>query len=199
MAYRGWTKLISVLILKAIEKDTLTYGIYNLTKLWSTKVSGNLSIYFKNQKVLTLLDELDHKITNFESKIENKENEKKEQKKKLKESLSKYVIGNSMLKSMKLPKYNLRQPRNNTNENDLSNKGYKIYTKRRPAKKTVEIKESPISSNDKNKVDKKVSKYDSKTYLSSFKSLGRKTMNARKIFRLDEKGKEKEKENKIDN
>ena len=143
---------------------------------------------------------MDHKITNFESKIENKENEKKEQKKKAKESLSKYLTDNSMLKSMKLPKYNLRQSRNNQNENDLSNKGYKIYTKRRPAKKTVEIKESPISRNDKNKVDKKVSKYDSKTDLTSFKSLGRKTMIARKIFRLDDKEKEKEKEkgNKID-
>jgi hypothetical protein len=45
-----------------------------------------LSIYFKNQKLLTLLDELDHKITNFESKLEIKENEKKEKNKKISEN-----------------------------------------------------------------------------------------------------------------
>ena len=58
--------------------------------------------------MLTLLDELDHKITNFESKIENKENEKKEKKKKIKEALAKYQTNNSIQKSMKLPKYNLQ-------------------------------------------------------------------------------------------
>ena len=145
---------------------------------------------------------MDHKITNFESKIENKEKEKKEKKNKIKQALSKYQTNNSMMKSMKLPKYNLRQSRNNTNntnENNLNNKGYKVYVKRRPVKKTEEIKESPISRNEKNKVDKNISKYDSKSDLTSFKSLGRKTMIARKIFRLDEKEKEKKNGNKIDN
>lgn len=179
----------------------MTYGIYNLTKLWSTKVRENLSIYFKNQKLLTLLDELDHKITNFESKIENKENEKKEKKKKIKESLSKYQVTNSLIKSMKLPKYNFRQSRNNENANNNTNPGYKVYTKQRPVKNKLELKETTLSKNERNMMDKKVSKYDSKNDLSLFRSLGIKTMIARKIFRLDEKDKDKgkDKENKVDN
>ena len=125
-----------------------------------------MSIYFKNQKLLTLLDELDHKITNFESKIEIKENEKKEKNKKIKESLSKYQNTDPMLKSMKLQKYKLRQTRNNTNENDLSNTGYKVYIKQRPIKNKIELKQNPQLINEKNKIDKKISNYDSKTDLS---------------------------------
>ena len=140
---------------------------------------------------------MDHKITNFESKIEIKENEKKEKNKKIKESLSKYQTTNSMLKSMKLQKYNLRQSRNNTNENDLSNTGNKVYIKQRPIKNKLELKENPQPRNEKNKNDKKISNYDSKTVSLSFRSLGRKTMTARKIFRFDEK--ENEKGNKEDN
>ena len=96
---------------------------------------------------------------------------------------------------MKLPKYNLRQSRYNTNANDLSNTGNKVYKKQRPVNNKLDLKENPQSRNEKNKVDKKISNYDSKTDLSSFRSLGRKAMIARKIFRLDEK----EKENKEDN
>ena len=143
--------------------------------------------------MLTLLDELDHKITNFESKIENKENEKKEKKKKIKEALAKYQTNNSMQKSMKLPKYNLRQSKYNTNANDTNNTGYKIYTKQRPVNNKIDLKEKPQSRNEKNKVDKKISNLDSKSDLSSFRTLGRKTMIARKVFRLDEKKKRKRK------
>ena len=61
-----------LLILKALERGLQNLGINNLLNFWSSKIRDNLTyFFFADQNLLVLIDEIDQKITKFESKKES--------------------------------------------------------------------------------------------------------------------------------
>ena len=109
-----------LLILKALERGLQNLGINNLLNFWRNKIRENLTKFVVDQKLLILIDEIDQKITKFESKKEFIDKKHKKEIEKIKEQKNNSTKGRASIPYQYRP---INRDKNNTklNINDTKN------------------------------------------------------------------------------
>lgn len=109
-----------LLILKALERGLQNLGINNLLNFWRNKIRENLTKFVVDQKLLILIDEIDQKITKFESKKEFIDKKQKKEIEKIKEQKNNSAKGRASIPYQYRP---INRDKNNTklNINDTKN------------------------------------------------------------------------------
>ena len=109
-----------LLILKALERGLQNLGINNLLNFWRNKIRENLTKFVVEQKLLILIDEIDQKITKFESKKEFIDKKQQKEIEKIKEQKNNSTKGRASITYQYRP---INRDKNNTklNINDTKN------------------------------------------------------------------------------